>query len=337
MAKNTKINKITNLVSRTDFSKLDISYFDQPNLLEIQKNSYNQFFSNGSEALKNIFSSIYPIATEKNQKFIVKFEGLNFKNQNGVKDAKGNVLTQERCIAEGETYAKSLFVKTVLINNETGEVIPLGQGKGKGKKASDGTDGELFANVPIMTDNGTFIINGVEKNVISQIVRAPGLYSLNKSKIKLSNKKKENKGQICELLPGKGALMNFFIKDGIIRVNIRNARHDAAPEFNVITMLKAFGMKVEDIIELFANNQFILNSVKDDCENKKTKGLNIKTILDDRMIRSFRGEIISGKNSAIQGGIFNRIRKLVREYVELETTNASENKINGILSQIVSE
>jgi DNA-directed RNA polymerase subunit beta len=96
-----------------------------------------------------------------------------------------------------------LYIDVSLLNNETGEIKRARKNKG------NLCDGIFFANIPIMTDKGTFIINGIEKIVISQIVRSPGAYILSKSQVKLNNKKKVNEGYICEVLPAKGTLINF--------------------------------------------------------------------------------------------------------------------------------
>jgi DNA-directed RNA polymerase subunit beta len=96
-----------------------------------------------------------------------------------------------------------LYVDIQLVNNETGEVQTV-------KKAKDNiSKGVFFTNIPIMTEKGTFIVNGIEKFVISQIVRAPGVYALKKTQIRLNSKKKVNRGYICEVLPARGTLINF--------------------------------------------------------------------------------------------------------------------------------
>jgi len=188
--KNYKVTKYSNLVTRRDYSKNDAKFIE-PDLLENQKNSYNKFIESEIESL---IQNYFPVRHAKNNKYEVKYHGINFTKP---------TRTETEARIEGKSYERALYVDLSLVNNETGEV------KRAKKTKTNVSQGIFFANIPIMTEKGTFVINGIEKFVISQIVRSPGAYILSKTQIKLNSKKKINEGYICEVLPARGTLMNF--------------------------------------------------------------------------------------------------------------------------------
>jgi DNA-directed RNA polymerase subunit beta len=182
--------KYSNLAKRRNYAKLDLN-FKEPDLLELQKSSYNKFIENEIESVVETF---FPVKHAKNNKYEVQYHGINFAKP---------IRNEEQARNEGRSYERALYVDLSLVNNETGEV------KRVKKTKTNLSEGVFFANIPIMTEKGTFIINGIEKFVISQIVRSPGAYVLSKSQIKLNSKKKVNEGYIVEVLPSRGTLMNF--------------------------------------------------------------------------------------------------------------------------------
>jgi DNA-directed RNA polymerase subunit beta len=311
----TKTIKYSPLVSRRDYSQINTDFFEEPNLLEIQKNSYEKFFK---EEIDQLFKLYFPIFHDRNKKHIVEYTG------NKIVKPK-NFLSEEEAREKGGTYEKSLYVDLKLINQETGVVEEVR------KSSNNVSSGVFFGNIPMITDKGTFIINGVEKNIISQIVRAPGLYVLTKSKIRLNNKKSEKKGYICELLPSRGTLINFYThgngNKATIKCAIRNSQHDKAPEFGVTELLKALGLGETEINKIYKNNVLIANSL---LEDRCTR----KNILEDKLIRSFRADAENGKNNENQG-LFTKIRKLINEYNSIPTNN--NDKVNNLLDQIVTE
>jgi len=130
------------------YSKID-EVIDMPNLIEIQRNSYIQFLDDG---LREVFRDVSPI-TDYTGNLILDFVDYSIDE-----NPKYSV---EECKERDATYSAPLKVKVRLINKETGEV----------------KEQEIFmGDFPLMTDTGTFIINGAERVIVSQLVRSPGIY-----------------------------------------------------------------------------------------------------------------------------------------------------------------
>ena len=123
---------------------------EMPNLIEIQKNSYNWFLTDG---LKEVFDDISPITDFAGH---LSLEFIDFQLcRDEVK------YTIEECKERDATYAAPLKVKVRLINNDKDEI----------------SEHEIFmGDLPLMTDTGTFVINGAERVIVSQLVRSPGIY-----------------------------------------------------------------------------------------------------------------------------------------------------------------
>ncbi|GHU47687.1 hypothetical protein FACS1894218_2630 [Bacilli bacterium] len=182
-----------------------------------------------------------------------------------------------------------------------------------------------------MTDKGTFIVNGIEKFVISQIVRSPGVYALNSAAIKLNSKKKVNEGYICEVLPARGTLINFKINQNTnvkledqtkgtnvgstVEVVIRNSLGDSAPTFPATQLLKALGLTQDEIREIFKDDYFILNTLFSD---KIYNHQNILDTDDIRAIRKTADDVAKGKTADRGSPIDNKLKKVVFEYVHDE-------------------
>ena len=141
---NVKPVKLGN-VSRMSFSKID-EVLDMPNLIEVQKNSYRWFLEEG---LKEVFRDAAPIV-DYTGKLVLEF--VDYRLDENPK------YTVEQCKERDVTYAAPLRVRVRLINKETGEI----------------KESEIFmGDFPLMTDSGTFIINGAERVIVSQLVRSP--------------------------------------------------------------------------------------------------------------------------------------------------------------------
>jgi DNA-directed RNA polymerase subunit beta len=286
--------KYSNLAVRRDYSKIETN-FVEPDLLEVQKNSYNQFLES---EIRSLIEMYFPVRHAKS-KYEVKYNGIKFLEPND----------EDKARREGKTYERALYVDLSLINNETGEVR-------RARKSKTGVaDGIFFANIPVMTKKGTFIVNGIEKFVISQIVRSPGVYALTKSQIKLNSKKKINYGYICEVLPSRGTQMHFIIdeKNNAIKIMMRNALGDAAPSFPATQILKAFGMTQDEILEIFNHDDYIVNTLYSE------KIYNHQNILDDEYILSIRktaDDVSRGKTADRGSPIDSKLKKIVFEYVE---------------------
>ncbi len=134
---------------RMSYAKID-EVLEMPNLIEVQKNSYNWFLEEG---LKEVLRDISPI-TDYTGNLILEF--IDYKLEtNRIK------YSVEECKERDTNYAAPLKAKVRLINKETGEV----------------KEQEIFmGDFPLMTEQGTFIINGAERVIVSQLVRSPGIY-----------------------------------------------------------------------------------------------------------------------------------------------------------------
>ena len=131
--------------TRMSYSRIE-EILDMPDLIEVQKNSYKNFLEEG---LMEVLRDISPI-TDYTGNLIMEFVGYSL-------DEKPKYSVEE-CKERDTTYAASLKVKARLINKETGEV----------------KEQEIFmGDFPLMTENGTFVINGAERVIVSQLVRSP--------------------------------------------------------------------------------------------------------------------------------------------------------------------
>ena len=133
---------------RMSYARID-EVLDMPNLIEVQKNSYNWFLEEG---LKEVFRDISPI-TDYTGNLVLEF--IDYRLEDKVK------YSVEECKERDTNYASPLKARVRLINKETGEV----------------KEQEIFmGDFPLMTEQGTFIINGAERVIVSQLVRSPGVY-----------------------------------------------------------------------------------------------------------------------------------------------------------------
>ena len=134
--------------TRMSFQKIN-EVLEMPNLIEIQKNSYQWFLDEG---LKEVFDDVASI-TDHNDNLVLSFTGYQ------IDDTPKYSIAE--CKERDTTYAAPLRVRAQLLNKETGEI-----------KESEVYMGDF----PLMTDSGTFIINGAERVIVSQLVRSPGVY-----------------------------------------------------------------------------------------------------------------------------------------------------------------
>ena len=299
MSNNSNYKEISysNLVNCRDFRKIDIN-FEEPNLLQMQRESYKRFLKT---ELEKVILNYSPVKHAKNNRYEVHFTGINFVKPK---------VTEEDCRNKRKNYEQSLYVDTHIIDNKTGEKITV-------KKENKGlASGIFFANIPIMTEKGTFIINGIEKIVVSQILRAPGVYISNKSQIKLSNKKHISYGYACELLPSRGTLVNFMCverpcetnpnkKIWIVNALVKNTQNDAIIEIPATLLLKAFGMSQEEILNAFGQEDesgsilgatCIINTlnsgqIKSKEKKNKARAYSRNDIIQDPEIMEYRSQV----------------------------------------------
>ena len=184
-----------------------------PDLVEIQRSSFRWFLEEGLIEELNSFSPI----TDYTGKMELHFLGKNYK----LKRPKYDVDEAKR---RDSTYAVQMYVPTRLINKETGEI----------------KEQEVFiGDLPLMTDRGTFIINGAERVIVNQIVRSPGVYY--KSEIDKNGRRTYS----ASLIPNRGAWLKFETdKNDLVWVRIDKTRKLSAQ-----VLLKALGLSDSEIID----------------------------------------------------------------------------------------
>lgn len=190
-----------------------------PSLIDLQINSYNQFLQTG---LKDLFEEITPIEDFSGEKFELKFGKFQFEEPE---------MSIHEAITHNFTYQASLNVWTKLTNKETGEV--------KEQKV-------FMGDFPMMTPQGTFIINGVERVVVSQIIRSFGV-------IFVKDKRKSRSLFGAKIIPNRGAWLEFETNNrDVVSVRIDRKRKIAATAF-----LRILGFSSDDEIkELFKEIDF---------------------------------------------------------------------------------
>ena len=210
---------------------------EMPNLIQVQKDSYNWFVTKG---LREVFNECFPIV-DYSGKLVLDFVDYRFNEETkySIEEAK----------TRNTTYATRLNVKVRLINRETGEV----------------KEQEIFmGDFPVMTDYGTFVINGAERVVVSQLVRSPGCY-YEKSYDKLG--KKLYAGTI---MPNRGAWLELETDSN----DIYYIRIDKARKVPVTLMLRAIGLSTDtDILNVFGDDDRIKATLAKDTIKSQDEAL----------------------------------------------------------------
>ncbi|WP_054876783.1 DNA-directed RNA polymerase subunit beta [Oxobacter pfennigii] len=223
--------------TRMSFSKIH-EVLDMPNLIEVQLNSYKWFLDEG---LKEVFDDINPIQ-DYTGNLVLEFIDYSLDTDN----LKYQV---EECKERDATYAAPLKVKVRLINRETGEV----------------KEQEVFmGDFPLMTDQGTFIINGAERVIVSQLVRSPGVYyaeTFDKSGKKLHS---------ATVIPNRGAWLEYETDSN----DILSVRIDRTRKLPVTVLIRALGYGTDaEIIQLFGEDEKLKNTIDKDNTKTKEEGL----------------------------------------------------------------
>ena len=217
---------------RRSYSKTD-NAIELKDLLEIQKKSYNEFITEG---IKEVFDDIFPVES---------FTG-NLKLEFGEYSLDEPRHSIKECKERYPTYAAPLNVEARLFNQETGEV--------KEQKV-------YLGDMPIMTETGTFIINGAERVIVSQLVRSPSVYFSHE--IDKKNGKSIIKSQI---IPTRGTWLEYE-PDARDVIYVRIDRTRKVP---VTTLLRALGLSNdEDILDLYGENDSLVRTIEKDV-NKNT-------------------------------------------------------------------
>ena len=206
---------------------------EMPNLIEIQKDSYQWFLDAG---LKEVFRDIFPI-----EDFAGHFS-LDFVNFKLARDEVKYSI--EECKDRDTTYAAPLKVKIRLINKDKDEI----------------NEHEIFlGDLPLMTDTGSFVINGAERVIVSQLVRSPGIYYT------IEHDKIGKELFMCQVIPNRGAWLEYETDSN----DIFYARVDRTRKVPITVLLRAFGLGTNtQIIDMFGEEPKIMASfAKDPSEN----------------------------------------------------------------------
>lgn len=216
---------------RVSFSKFP-QVLDLPNLLKVQKDSYRWFVEEG---LGEILEDISPIE-DYNGNLILEFVGYDFDDE--------TKYTIEEAKYKDTTYSRDLKVKARLINKETEEV----------------KEQEVFmGDFPMMTDSATFVINGAERVIVSQLVRSPGVYYASELD------KSGNKMYSSTVIPNRGAWIEFDT-DASHTVNVRLDRTRKLPATTLVRAL--LFENDEEIIEALGDTEHLRNTLEK--ENSET-------------------------------------------------------------------
>ena len=220
---------------RRNFSMIKNS-FELDNLLQIQKESYQWFVTEG---VKEVLEDFSPVESFSG--------GLSLEFGDYVFDTPRYSIKE--CKDRQITYAAPLKVQTRLFNNETGEV----------------KEQEIFlGDIPLMTDSGTFIINGAERVVVSQLVRSPSVYF---------SKEIDKNGKptfASKIIPTRGTWLEFEADSK----EILYVRIDRTRKVPLTTLLRAFGLSSdEEILNMFDNNEYLKNTIERDSTKSTDEAL----------------------------------------------------------------
>ena len=221
---------------RMTFAKID-EVLEMPNLIDMQKCSYDWFIKDG---LREVFHDVSPI-TDYTGNLILEFTDYRLDEQ-----PKYSI---EECKERDTNYAAPLRVQVRLINQETGEI----------------KEQEIFmGDFPLMTEQGTFIINGAERVIVTQLVRSPGIYY--EQKYDKVGKKLIN----ATVIPNRGAWLEYETDSN----DVFSVRIDRTRKLPVTVLLKAMGLETEpQIIELFGEDERILQTFQKDTTHNREEAL----------------------------------------------------------------
>ena len=211
---------------------------EMPNLIEVQKDSYQWFLDEG---LKEVFDDISPIADYGGK---LSLEFIDFTLC--VDDAK---YTIEQCKERDVTSAAPLQDRVRLLHKETDEI----------------NEHEIFmGDLPLMTETGTFVINGAERVIVSQLVRSPGIYYA------ISHDKVGKKLYSCTVIPNRGAWLEYETDSN----DVFYVRVDRTRKVPITVLIRALGYGTNaEIIELFGEEPKILASFTKDTAESYQEGL----------------------------------------------------------------
>ena len=225
------VKKFSDYRERRNYAKTK-NAIELGNLLDIQKKSYDLFLTEGIE---EVFKDIFPVES---------FTG-NLSLDFGEYHFEQPRYSIKECKDRYATYAAPLKVEARLYNHETGEV----------------KEQEIYlGDMPVMTESGTFVINGAERVIVSQLVRSPSVYFG-------SEIDKNGRNVITsQIIPTRGTWLEYELDAR----NVIHVRIDRTRKVPITTLLRALGLSSdEDILDLFGDNEYIKNTIAKDA-NKNT-------------------------------------------------------------------
>ncbi|HJC63912.1 MAG TPA: DNA-directed RNA polymerase subunit beta [Candidatus Blautia merdavium] len=237
MEKN-RIRSVTNGKSMRMSYQRQKEVLQMPNLIEVQKDSYQWFLDEG---LNEVFEDISPIA-DYSGKLSLEFVGFTLCEE----ERKYSI---EECKERDATYAAPLKVKVRLHNKENGEI----------------TTHEIFmGDLPLMTATGTFVINGAERVIVSQLVRSPGIYYA------IAHDKLGKTLYSCTVIPNRGAWLEYETDSN----DVFYVRVDRTRKVPITVLIRALGIGTNaEIIDLFGEEPKILASFTKDTSESYQEGL----------------------------------------------------------------
>lgn len=225
-----KIVKSGDHRERRNFSSIKNTY-ELKDLLEIQKSSYQWFIEKG---IKEVFNDLFPVENFSGT-LSLEFGDYHFDEPKySIKESKDRE----------STFSAPLRVEVRLFNHETGEV----------------KEQEIFmGDMPMMTDSGTFVINGAERVIVSQLVRSPSVYF---------NHEIDKNGReliTSQIIPNRGTWLEFEVDAR----DVLYVRIDRTRKVPITTLLRAFGLSSDDdIIKMFGDDEYLKNTIaKDSTKN----------------------------------------------------------------------
>ena len=222
--------------TRMSFSKIN-EVIDMPNLIGIQKDSYEWFLNDG---IKEVFRDVSPI-TDANGRYELSFISHRLDNK--------TKYTIEECKERDATYAVPIRVTARLLNKETGEFM----------------DNEIYmGDLPLMTDSGTFVINGSERVVVSQLVRSPGVY------YGFEHDKTGKKLFKATVIPNRGAWLEYEMDAN----DVFYVRIDKNRKIPVTTFLRSIGLSTNgELTAKFGEDPRITCTIEKDSTQNKEEAL----------------------------------------------------------------
>ena len=230
-----KIVKCGDYRERRNFSRIRNTY-ELKDLLEIQKKSYDRFIKVG---IKEVFDDLFPVENFSGT-LSLEFGDYHFDEPRySIKESKDRETT----------YSAPLRVEVRLLNRETGEV----------------KEQEIFmGDMPMMTESGTFVINGAERVIVSQLVRSPSVYF---------NHEVDKNGReliTSQIIPTRGTWLEFEVDAR----DVLYVRIDRTRKVTLTTLLRAFGLSSdEEILNMFGEDDYLKNTISKDSTKNTDEAL----------------------------------------------------------------